>query len=210
MKRWKRVLIFLALGVFAAAQVLGLFLLVRTVPAEKLTLSETALALKMDEGRRITHTVEPRAAAGKLLKYKVSASDEVIAWIDDQNEMIIAVSPGTCTVKATVDGLTAAVDVTVTQETILAGMWKTENEDVRLLLDQTLSGRMETADGVETVVWARDAFAEGENENPLRYVKLTGERSGTKLTLYYDRLNDTLRLHVGGTAPETDRTLVRN
>ena len=198
-----------ALGAFAAAQAVGLFLLVRTRPAESLTLSETTLTLKMDEGRRISHTVEPASAARKLLKYKVSASDEVIAWIDDRNEMIIAVSPGTCTIKATLDGLTAAVDVTVTEETVLAGMWKTEDEDVRLLLDHALSGRLETETGVETILWTRDAFTEGENDNPLRYVKLTGERNGARLVLYYDRLSDTLRLHVDGTEQNADRTLVR-
>lgn len=209
MKRSKKILIILALGAFAAAQAVGLFLLVRTRPAESLTLSETTLTLKMDEGRRISHTVEPASAARKLLKYKVSASDEVIAWIDDRNEMIIAVSPGTCTIKATLDGLTAAVDVTVTKETVLAGMWKTEDEDVRLLLDHALSGRLETETGVETILWTRDAFTEGENDNPLRYVKLTGERNGARLVLYYDRLSDTLRLHVDGTEKNADRTLVR-
>ena len=242
MKRSKKILIILALGAFAAAQAVGLFLLVRTRPAESLTLSETTLTLKMDEGRRISHTVEPASAARKLLKYKVSASDEVIAWIDDRNEMIIAVSPGTCTIKATLDGLTAAVDVTVTEETVLAGMWKTEDEDVRLLLDHALSGRletetgvetilagfwktedesvrllldhalsgrMETDAGVETVVWTRSAFDEGEIETPLRYVKLTAERGGARLVLYYDRLSDTLRLHVDGTEKKADRMLVR-
>ncbi len=209
MKRSKKILIILALGAFAAAQAVGLFLLVRTRPAESLTLSETTLTLKMDEGRRVTHTVKPASAARKLLKYKVGAADGIVAWIDDQNEMIVAISPGTCTIKATLDGLEAAVDVTVTQETILAGFWKTEDESVRLLLDHALSGRMETDAGMETVVWTRSAFDEGEIETPLRYVKLTAERGGVRLVLYYDRLSDTLRLHVDGTEKKADRTLVR-
>ena len=209
MKRSKKILVTLALVAFAAAQAVGLFLLVRTRPAESLTLSETTLTLKMDEGRRVTHTVKPASAARKLLKYKVSAADGIVAWIDDQNEMIVAISPGTCTIKATLDGLEAAVDVTVTQETILAGFWKTEDESVRLLLDHALSGRMETDAGVETVVWTRSAFDEGEIETPLRYVKLTAERGGARLVLYYDRLSDTLRLHVDGTEKKADRMLVR-
>ncbi len=209
MKRSKKILVIFALVAFAAAQAVGLFLLVRTRPAESLTLSETTLTLKMDEGRRVTHTVKPASAARKLLKYKVGAADGIVAWIDDQNEMIVAISPGTCTIKATLDGLEAAVDVTVTQETILAGFWKTEDESVRLLLDHALSGRMETDAGVETVVWTRSAFDEGEIETPLRYVKLTAERGGVRLVLYYDRLSDTLRLHVDGTEKKADRTLVR-
>ena len=209
MKRSKKILVILALVAFAAVQAVGLFLLVRTRPAESLTLSETTLTLKMDEGRRVTHTVKPASAARKLLKYKVGAADGIVAWIDDQNEMVVAISPGTCTIKATLDGLEAAVDVTVTQETILAGFWKTEDESVRLLLDYALSGRMETDAGVETVVWTRSAFDEGEIETPLRYVKLTAERGDARLVLYYDRLSDTLRLHVDGTEKNADRTLVR-
>lgn len=209
MKRSKKILVILALIVFAAAQAVGLCLLVRTSPAESLVLSETSLTLKMDEGRRITHTIEPAAASRKLLKYKVGASDEIVAWIDDQNEMVIAVSPGTCTIKATLDGLAVPIEVTVTQETILAGFWKTEDESVRLLLDHALSGRMETDAGVGTVNLTRSAFDEGEIETPLRYVKLTGERNGARLVLYYDRLSDTLRLHVDGTEKNADRTLVR-
>ena len=209
MKRSKKILVTLALVAFAAAQAVGLFLLVRTRPAESLTLSETTLTLKMDEGRRVTHTVKPASAARKLLKYKIGAADGIVAWIDDQNEMIVAISPGTCTIKATLDGLEAAVDVTVTQETILAGFWKTEDESVRLLLDHALSGRMETDAGMETVVWTRSAFDEGEIETPLRYVKLTAERGGVRLVLYYDRLSDTLRLHVDGTEKKADRMLVR-
>ena len=73
MKRSKKILIILALGAFAAAQAVGLFFLVRTRPAESLTLSETTLTLKMDEGRRVTHTVKPASAARKLLRSSIVA-----------------------------------------------------------------------------------------------------------------------------------------
>jgi hypothetical protein len=68
---------------------------------------------------------------------------------------------------------------------------------------------METDAGVGTVNLTRSAFDEGEIETPLRYVKLRGERDGVQFVLYYDRLSDTLRLHVDGTEKNADRTLVR-
>ena len=83
MKRSKKILIWLALGIFAAAQAVGLFLLVRTVPAESVTLSASTLTLKLDEGRRVTHTVEPRKASTRLVQYKVTAPDGIVAWVDE-------------------------------------------------------------------------------------------------------------------------------
>ena len=186
MKRWKKVLVFLALGVFAAAQVFGLFLLVRTVPAETLTLSETALTLKMDEGRRVVHTVEPERAQSRLLKYKVTAPDGIVAWVDEKNEMIVALAPGACQVKATLDGLEAVVDVTVLDETVIAGEWTAEN-GTALSIANDLSG---TLDGAR-IQWTRDAFIDGEVSNAYRYTKLVAA-DGT--VLYYDRLTDSLRL----------------
>ena len=186
MKRWKKVLVFLALGVFAAAQVFGLFLLVRTVPAETLTLSETALTLKMDEGRRVVHTVEPERASGRLIKYKVTAPDGIVAWVDEKNEMIVALAPGACQVKATLDGLEAVVDVTVLDETVIAGEWTAEN-GTALSIANDLSG---TLDGAR-IQWTRDAFIDGEVSNAYRYTKLVAA-DGT--VLYYDRLTDSLRL----------------
>lgn len=203
-KRW--ILLIAAIAV-AAVQAVGLFLLMRTKPATSLVLSETALVLKRDEGRRITHTIEPEAASAKLLKYKVSASDEIIAWVDEQNEMILGVSPGTCQIAAEVDGLRAVIDVTVTDETILAGTFQTETGDVRLSLDQGLSGMLETPDGTARLTLFYGVIADGENTNPYRWIKLTGDLKGTPLTVWYDRLTDTLRLHTDG-AP--DRILVRN
>lgn len=190
MKRWKKILIFLALGVFAAAQAFGLFLLVRTVPAETLTLSETALTLKMDEGRRIVHTVEPDRASTRLIKYKVTAPDGIVAWVDEQNEMIVALAPGACQVKATIDGLEAVIDVTVLEETVIAGEWIAEN-GTALSIENDLSG---TLDGAKTQ-WTRAAFNDGEVKNTHRYTKLVAQ-DGT--VLYYDRLNDTLRLDRDG------------
>jgi len=190
MKRWKKVLIFLTLGVFAAAQAFGLFLLVRTVPAETLTLSETALTLKMDEGRRVVHTVEPDRASTRLIKYKVTAPDGIVAWVDEQNEMIVALAPGACQVKATIDGLEAVVDVTVLEETVIAGEWIAEN-GTALSIGNDLSG---TLDGAKTQ-WARAAFNDGEVKNTYRYTKLIAQ-DGT--VLYYDRLNDSLRLDQNG------------
>ena len=190
MKRWKKVLVFLALGVFAAAQVFGLFLLVRTVPAETLTLSETALTLKMDEGRRVVHTVGPERASTRLLKYKVTAPDGIVAWVDEKNEMIVALAPGACQVKATIDGLEAIVDVTVLPETVIAGEWIAEN-GTALSIANDLSG---TLDGAR-VQWTRDAFTDGEVSNAYRYTKLVAA-DGT--ILYYDRLTDALRLDRNG------------
>lgn len=186
MKRWKKILILLALGVFAAAQVFGLFLLVRTVPAETLTLSETALTLKMDEGRRVVHTIGPERASTRLLKYKVTAPDGIVAWVDEKNEMIVALAPGACQVKATLDGLEAVVDVTVLPETVIAGEWIAEN-GTALSIANDLSG---TLDGAKTQ-WARATFNDGEVKNTYRYTKLIAQ-DGT--VLYYDRLTDTLRL----------------
>ncbi len=190
MKRWKQVLIFLALGVFAAAQAVGLFLLVRTVPAETLTLSETALKLKMDEGRRVVHTVGPERASTRLIKYKVTAPDGIVAWVDEKNEMIVALAPGACQVKATIDGLEAVVDVTVLEETVIAGEWIAEN-GTALSIANDLSG---TLDGAKTQ-WTRAVFNDGEVKNAYRYTKLV-TADGT--VLYYDRLNDSLRLDVDG------------
>ena len=186
MKRWKKILIWVALGVFAAAQVFGLFLLVRTVPAETLTLSETALTLKMDEGRRVVHTVGPERASSRLLKYKVTAPDGIVAWVDEKNEMIVALAPGACQVKATLDGLEAVVDVTVLEETVIAGDWIAEN-GTALSIANDLSG---TLDGAR-IQWTRDAFTDGEVSNAYRYTKLVAA-DGT--VLYYDRLTDSLRL----------------
>ena len=190
MKRWKKVLIFPTLGVFAAAQAFGLFLLVRTVPAETLTLSETALTLKLDEGRRVVHTVEPDRASPRLIKYKVMAPDGIVAWVDEQNEMIVALAPGACQVKATIDGLEAVVDVTVLEETVIAGEWIAEN-GTALSIENDLSG---TLDGVKTQ-WTRAVFNDGEVKNAYRYTKLIAQ-DGT--VLYYDRLNDSLRLDQNG------------
>ena len=190
MKRWKKVLVFLALGVFAAAQVFGLFLLVHTVPAETLTLSETALTLKMDEGRRVVHTVGPERASSRLLKYKVTAPDGIVAWVDEKNEMIVALAPGACQVKATLDGLEAVVDVTVLPETVIAGEWIAEN-GTALAIGNDLSG---TLDGA-SIRWTRGVFTDGEISNAYRYTKLIAQ-DGT--VLYYDRLNDSLRLDQNG------------
>lgn len=191
MKRWKQVLIVLALGVFAAAQAVGLFFLVRTVPAETLTLSETALTLKTDEGRRVFHTVEPDRASTRLIKYKVTAPDGIVAWVDEKNEMIVALAPGACQVKATIDGLEAVVDVTVLEETVIAGEWIAEN-GTALSIENDLSG---TLDGAKTQ-WARAAFNDGEVKNAYRYTKLIAQDGAV---LYYDRLNDALRLDADGT-----------
>ena len=193
MKRSKRILIWLALAAFSAAQGIGLFFLMRTAPATALRLSETALVLKMDEGRRVTHTIEPAAASGKLVKFKVTAPDGIVAWVDEQNEMIVALAPGKCQVKAVLDGQEAIVDVTVLDETALAGEWRTEDGGV-LSIGEDLSGVF----GSEPVQWTRDAFSEGENTNPYRYVKLTGNISGASAALYYDRLTDTMRLESDG------------
>ena len=193
MKRSKRILIWLALAAFSAAQGIGLFFLMRTAPATALRLSETALVLKMDEGRRVTHTIEPAAASGKLVKFKVTAPDGIVAWVDEQNEMIVALAPGKCQVKAVLDGQEAIVDVTVLDETALAGEWQTE-DGTALSIGEELSGVF----GSEPVQWTRDAFSEGENTNPYRYVKLTGSISGASAALYYDRLTDTMRLESDG------------
>ena len=190
MKRWKKVLIWLAVCLFAAAQAFGLFLLVRTVPAETLTLSETALTLKMDEGRRVFHTVEPDRASPRLIKYKVTAPDGIVAWVDEQNEMIVALAPGACQVKATIDGLEAVVDVTVLEETVIAGEWIAEN-GTALSIGNDLSG---TLDGAKTQ-WTRAVFNDGEVKNTYRYTKLIAQDD---TVLYYDRLNDSLRLDQNG------------
>ncbi len=190
MKRWKQVLIVLALGVFAAAQAVGLFLLVRTVPAESLTLSETTLTLKLDEGFRVTHSVEPARAAGRLIRYRVTAPGGIVAWVDEQNEMIVALAPGVCQVKATIDGLEAVIDVTVTEDTAIAGEW-IATDGTALSIGNDLSG---TLDGAKTQ-WARAAFNDGEVKNAYRYTKLIAQ-DGT--VLYYDRLNDSLRLDRSG------------
>lgn len=189
MKRSKKILIWLAVCLFAAAQAFGLFLLVRIVPAETLTLSETALTLKLDEGRRVFHTVEPDRASTRLIKYKVTAPDGIVAWVDEQNEMIVALAPGACQVKATIDGLEAVVDVTVLEETVIAGEWIAEN-GTALSIANDLSG---TLSG-EPIRWTRAAFADGEVRNTYRYTKLTADR----YVLYYDRLNDSLRLDADG------------
>ncbi len=190
MKRWKKILIWASLGVFAAAQVFGLFLLVRTVPAETLTLSETALTLKMDEGRRVVHTIGPERASTRLVKYKVTAPDGIVAWVDEKNEMIVALAPGACQVKATLDGLEAVVDVTVLEETVIAGEWISET-GTALSIANDLSG---TLDG-EKIQWTRDAFNDGEVGNAYRYTKLVAANGAV---LYYDRLTDTLRLDRDG------------
>lgn len=201
MKRSKRILTWLALAAFSAAQGIGLFFLMRTAPATALRLSETALVLKMDEGRRVTHTIEPAAASGKLVKFKVTAPDGIVAWVDEQNEMIVALAPGACQVKAVLDGQEAIVDVTVLDETALAGEWQTE-DGTALSIDNDLNSVFVTQQGTEQIQWFRGAFSTNENSNPYRYVKLTGTRGDTPLILYYDRLSDTLRLHVDGAAPD--------
>jgi uncharacterized protein YjdB len=197
MKRSKKILIILALCVFAAAQTGTLFLLVRTVPAQKLTLSETSLMLKLDEGFCITHTVEPARAAERLVKYKVTAPGGIVAWVDEQNEMIVALAPGACQVKATLDGLEAVIDVTVTENTAIAGEWLAA-DGTALSIGNDLSGTLITAAGSEPVQWTRDAFTNGEIKNTYRYTKLTATVDGARLVLYYDRLNDALRLDADG------------
>lgn len=203
----RTVLIWIAVVLFAAAQAVGLFFLIRVRPATSLTLSESAITLKLDEGRQITHTIEPASARERLLAYSVSWSEEPIAWIDDKNEMIVAMSPGTCTIRARLDGQEATVDVTVTPETVMAGNWA--GDGAALSLGSDLAGRLDIGNGETEFYWMRSAFNEGENSNPYRYVKLTGVRDGVKLTLYYDRLNDTMRLHTDGAPTSEDRILLR-
>jgi uncharacterized protein YjdB len=197
MKRSKKILIILALCVFAAAQAVGLFLLVRTAPARKLTLSETSLTLKLDEGFRVTHSVEPARAAERLVKYKVTAPGGIVAWVDEQNEMIVALAPGVCQVKATIDGLEAVIDVTVTEDTAIAGEWIAA-DGTAISIGNDLSGTLVTAAGSEPVQWTRDAFTNGEIKNTYRYAKLTATADGARLVLYYDRLLDALRLSIAG------------
>ena len=190
MKRSTRIFIWLAVFLFAAAQAVGLFLLVRTAPARKLTLSETSLTLKLDEGCCITHTIEPDRASARLIQYKVTAPDGIVAWVDEQNEMIVALAPGACQVKATIDGQEAIVDVTVLEETVIAGEWIAEN-GTALSIGNDLSG---TLDGAR-IRWTRAAFTDGEVKNAYRYTKLV-TADGT--ILYYDRLTDSLRLDADG------------
>ena len=190
MKRSTRILIWLAVVVFAAAQAVGLFLLVRTAPARKLTLSETSLTLKLDEGCCITHTIEPDRASARLIQYKVTAPDGIVAWVDEQNEMIVALAPGACQVKATIDGQEAIVDVTVTEDTAIAGDWLAA-DGTALSIANDLSG---TLDGAR-IQWTRAVFNDGEVKNAYRYTKLV-TADGT--ILYYDRLTDSLRLDVDG------------
>ena len=197
MKRSKKILIYLALVVFAAAQVLGLFLLVRPMKAQRLSLSETSVVLKTDQGFCIRHTVEPDRAAGKLIKYMVTAPDGIVAWVDEQNEMIVALKPGVCQVKGMLDGLEAVIDVTVTEDTVIAGEWRAEN-GTALSIANDLSGTLVTASGVEPVQWIRTVFDGGEVKNAHRYTKLTAEQDGARLVLYYDRLLDALRLSIAG------------
>lgn len=193
MKRSKKILVYLALVVFAAAQVFGLFLLVRPMKAQRLSLSETSVVLKTDQGFCITHTVEPDRAAGKLIKYTVTAPDGIVAWVDEQNEMIVALKPGVCRVKGILDGLEAVIDVTVTEDTAIAGEWLSE-DGTSLSIENDLSGTINDA----RVTWTRTVFDGGEIKNAHRYVKLTAERDGARLVLYYDRLLDALRLSIAG------------
>lgn len=206
MKRSKKILMLLAVAAFFAAQAVGLFFLMRTAPASSLSLSETELTLKLDEGRRITHTVEPEAARGKLIKYKVTAPDGIVAWVDEKNEMVVALAPGACQVKAILDGQETILDVTVSDETVLAGVWLGENGDT-LSIGNDLNSAFTTQQGTEQIQWFRGAFSANENSNPYRYVKLTGTRGDTPLVLYYDRLSDTLRLHADGA--DRDSTFIR-
>ena len=203
-KKTKTILIWAAVGVLIALNAVGLFLLLRTPKATALRLSETSITLKMDEGRVISHTIEPYNARNKDLHYSVSWSEAIIAWVDEKDEMIVAVSPGVTKITGEVDGRTASVEVTVLDETILSGSWTAENGTI-LTLDNTLSGEL---DGTQ-VTWYRGAFADGENTNPYRYVKLTGAIGETRLTLYYDRLTDTLRLHTAGADAKDDLSFTR-
>lgn len=191
MKRRKKILILLALIAFAAAQAFGLFLLARPAHAQKLTLSETALTLKLDEGRRIVHTVEPEQAGTRLIQYKVTAPDGIVAWVDEKNEMIVALAPGACRVRAILDGQEAFIEVTVSNETMLAGGWIAEDGTALSIADD-LSG---TLDGGR-ITWTRAVFDDGEVKNAYRYAKFAADRDG--MLLYYDRLTDTLRLDRGG------------
>ena len=136
-----------------------------------------------------------------LTEMQVTAPDGIVAWVDEQNEMIVALAPGTCQVKAVLDGQEAIVDVTVLDETALAGEWRGENGET-LSIDNDLNSVFVTQQGTEQIQWFRGAFSTNENSNPYRYVKLTGTRGDTPLILYYDRLSDTLRLHVDGAAPD--------
>ena len=203
MKRSKRILIGAAVAAICAAQAVGLFFLMRTAPASTLTLSETAVYLKLDEGHSITHTIEPAAASGKLIRYKVTAPDGIVAWVDEQNEMIVALAPGACQVKAVLDGQEAVIDVTVSGETVLAGEWS--GSGVSLSIGKDLSGTLIIPEGTAAVQWFRGAFSDGENGNPYRYVKLTAECNGMPAVLYYDRLNDTMRLERDGTVRMLNR-----
>lgn len=200
-KKTKNILIWTAVGVLIALNALGLYLLLRAPKATALRLSETTLTLKMDEGRVITHAIEPYGARNKTLHYSVSWSSEIIAWVDEKDEMVVAVSPGVTRITGEIDGRTASIDVTVLEETILAGTWTAPGGTV-LTLDNALSGSL---DGTP-VTWYRGAFTDGENANPYRYVKLTGAIGETMLTLYYDRLDDTLQLR-GLDADATDGVL---
>ena len=204
----KSILLRAAAGVLIALNALGLFFLICTKPATSLTLSETSITLKMDEGRPIAHAIEPYNARHKLLHFSVSWSEEIIAWVDELDEMIVAVSPGTCTIAGAVDEQKASVSVTVTEETILAGTWLAPDGET-LTLDNALNGAFYTADGTQTTAWVRTAFADGECANPFRFVKLTPADGPEPVILYYDRLNDTLRMHFWGADAKPDLQFTR-
>lgn len=202
LSRTKKIVIWACVAVFAAAQAVGLFFLIRVEPAASLTLSETAITLQPDGGRQILHTIEPASAGSKRLSYSVSISG--VAWVDGGIDMIIGLEPGSCRVRAELDGLEAFVDVTVAGETALAGVW--QGDGAAVTLDGALSGRFGIGEADRTLKWMRTAFYEGETDDAYRYVKLTAASDGRLYTLLYDRLNDTMRLRTDG---EKDRILVR-
>ncbi len=199
--RTKKIVIWACVAAFAAAQAVGLFFLARGEKAASLTLSETAITLQPDEGRRIAHTIEPAGAKNRRLSYSVSTR---IAWVDRENDMIVGLEEGDCLVRAELDGLTAIVRVKVEGETALAGEWS--GDGAALSLDGALSGRLTAVSGERSLQWMRSAFFGDEADEPIRYVKLTAVSDGMLHTLIYDRLNDTMRLRVDG---EPDRILIR-
>lgn len=101
--------------VLVIAAVIAIILLTAKTPVEDVVLAKNSVELKIGESDVIACTVYPSDASNKNVIW--SSSDNNIASVNE-NGMIIAVGEGSCTVTATVDGISSDISVTVKKKTL--------------------------------------------------------------------------------------------
>ena len=111
-KSKKKIMIPIIIGaaVLVIAIAVILFFVFKGPSVEQITLSQSAIEIKVDESATISYTITPQEATG--IEVQWSTSDSNVASVSGSG-VITGVDEGTCTVTATAGGKSGSVIVTV-------------------------------------------------------------------------------------------------